>query len=156
MTSHDPRITLIKILNAILEREYNSLLKYLLDCDPYIPAEHDPWVREIVERIAAEDARHAEDIADIIDEMEATPQIGHYTVDIVDLSYLSIEHSFRKAVAWKDRVIGLYDEAIAAFEKHPETAAQLSAMKQQEANHRDQLSKAVERLRLPKAETPAE
>lgn len=152
MNSKDPRTDLIKTLNGLLEREYNSVAKYLLESDPWIPEDQAGWVKGLLQEIADGDRRHAEELVRLIQGFEGSPMFGHYSKDVVDLSYLSILYCMERAVSWKAEMIGLLDKSIESCKPWSDVVSALITIRTEETKHGERLAEALQKLRPPKKE----
>jgi len=156
MNASDERPLLIKKLNALLEREYNSVVQYLVECDPWIPEEHKEAIRKLLRDLAAEDREHAEEVVRIIQVLEGSPLLGHYTKEVVELSYLSIAYSLQRAVFWKRELVDLYESTLPAFSERKDLQSRLAQLRDREANHMARLAAALDRVRPSKPEGSSE
>ncbi len=149
MSTQDPRLDMIQNLNALLEREYNSVVQYLLDCDPWVPEAKRGDVRNVLGELAAQDRSHAERLVRMIVALEGTPVLGHYTREVVNLSYLSIVYALEKAVAWKKELVGQYNRVIDESTTDNDVARVLVRLREEESGHAARLSELLSAVRPP-------
>ncbi len=146
METRQERHEIINRLNALLEREYNSLVQYLLECDPWIPEEHRDRVVGLLRQIAEESRNHARTIVELIHSLQGSPAFGNYDHEVINLSYLSIQYSLQRAIDWKSRLIDLYDQMIRDFSNWDEVADRLRELRLQVDSQRERLSTVLESL----------
>lgn len=147
------RRAMVASLNRILEREYNSLLRYLRDSDPWIPEEHREPMMRILGRLADEDLHHSEEIARLVLSLGGAPLLGNYSMQVADLSYLALAYSLRPLLAWKAELRGLYRAVIKQAGDWPQITEPLIVLLHEEDVHRCLLEEAFRTLN-PGADVP--
>lgn len=85
------REQVLEALNQAFSRKYHSMAQYILDAHPYVPAGREASLREI-EAIAASDRIQADRLAEIIEQLEAIPQVATFHQDVANLNYLSLDY----------------------------------------------------------------
>jgi hypothetical protein len=81
----------IELLNDAFTWKYNSLAAYILAAEPYVP-DSEESLRQAIAAIAEEDLRLRDEIAQVLEDLEAVVRIKPYDHMVSDLNYLSLEY----------------------------------------------------------------
>jgi rubrerythrin len=111
-SGRENREELVRRLNFLLSREYNSLIHYIHDANPYVPEEKRPAFR-LLEEMIADEQRHAEQLGNLIIQLEGIPQPAPYDVSIADINYLSLDYLARMMIKEKEELVAEYEQLIA-------------------------------------------
>lgn len=124
----------IEKLNAILSKEYNSMVQYVLGASPYVRPDEKPAL-EVLETVIADEKRHAREIGQLITLLKGIPDPGTFDFDIADINYLALDYLMGLIVQDKEEIIALYEEALHAAKNFPSIYTQLVQMQEEERQH---------------------
>jgi bacterioferritin (cytochrome b1) len=132
------RDELVEKLNALLGREYNSLIRYIRDANPYVPQERASAL-PLLDRIIAGEGRHAEQLGNLIIQLDGIPQPAPYDVSIADINYLSLDYLADMMINEKHDLVQQYERLIAQTSDLPDVREALRRNLAEERLHLDAL-----------------
>ena len=99
----------LDLLNALLNREYNSLTRAVLKAAPYV----DDSMREaklILRGIAAQEKDAARLLSDLIFSLKGVPAVQSFDTTIGDINYLSLRALLPRILEFKRKQIELFNK----------------------------------------------
>jgi bacterioferritin (cytochrome b1) len=141
------RENIVEKLNAILSKEYNSMVQYVWDANPYVSPDEQPAL-EVLHTIIEDERCHAKELGRLITFLEGIPNPGRFDYGIADINYLALDYLMGLIVKDKENIIGLYDEALTAAHSFPSIYTQLVQMQEEEQQHLMALKAIYETLQM--------
>ncbi len=88
---HFDKDRILTALNAAFSAKYYSLAQYVLDASPYVRPGEEKLLREI-RLVATCDRRLADQLAQVIEQLEGVPQLTVIDSSVAYLNYLSLQY----------------------------------------------------------------
>jgi bacterioferritin (cytochrome b1) len=88
---HFDKDRILTTLNAAFSAKYYSLAQYALDASPYVRPGEENLLREI-KLVAACDRRLADQLSQVIEDLEGVPQLSVIDSSLAHLNYLSLQY----------------------------------------------------------------
>jgi len=134
------RANLVNTIDKLLAAETGSLMHRLREVEAYVPAGAAEAALAVAE-LVAEDARHAQKLVELLDQLDATP--GPRCVEIAsgDLHFNRIHTLIPRLIADQKRLVAVYTWAQAEVSGDARAA---DAVSQLLASHRTHLKKLEE------------
>jgi bacterioferritin (cytochrome b1) len=134
------RDELVEQLNALLSKEYNSLIRYIRDANPYVPQERASAL-PLLDQIIAGERRHAEQLGNLIIQLDGIPQPAPYDISIADINYLSLDYLAEMMLNEKQGLVQEYERLIAQTTDFADVRDALKRILAEEREHLDGLKK---------------
>jgi bacterioferritin (cytochrome b1) len=138
---------IIEKLNAILSKEYNSMVQYVRDANPYVRPDEKPALKEL-DKVIDDEKRHARQLGQLITCLDGIPTPGTFEFGIADINYLALDYLMDLIVQDKEEIIGLYNKALEAAQSFSSIYSQLVHMKEEEQQHLMALQAIRENLQM--------
>ena len=127
-------------LNVAFRDKYHSLANYVVEARPYVHAGEEPILR-LIERIAASDREAADQLAEVIEQLEGIPQVGIQDHYAAELNYLALAY-LRGVLAKSMEDQGArYAEALKSMDEYPAAGEALKEILAAGLTHLEQLKK---------------
>jgi bacterioferritin (cytochrome b1) len=131
-----PPAAVIDILNALLESQQNSIIRFMGESSPYVGGA-SAAVREMLRRLLDNNLKRAEDLYRLIEKLGGRPRPRGLQPEEQYLAYLSIKFLLPKIIDAKELIIRRYENALLSLQNAPPEVTE--AFKKQLAEHRTEL-----------------
>ena len=133
-----PPAAVIDSLNALLESQQNSIIRFMGDSSPYLGGAPAP-VRQTLRQMLDNHLKRSEELYRLIERLGASPRPRGLQPEEQYLSYLSLKFLLPKIVDAKELIIQRYENALKTLKNAPANVIEL--LEGQLADHRDELEK---------------
>ncbi len=133
-----PPAAVVDALNALLESEQNSIIRFLGDSSPYLGGA-PPGIRQLFRELLDNNLKRAEELYRMIEKLGGSPRPRGLEPEEQYLSYLSLKFLLPKIADAKELIIRRYENALKALENAPPDV--IGVLERQLADHRSELEK---------------
>ena len=134
----------VALLNRVLHGTINSVIQYIDVAAPYVPAGLEDCLAAL-RGMRDEEVVSANEIADLLAELDGVPRAGVFEYWNVDLNYLDVRFLARFAAQHQDKVIAEIEADVEGAGEDPRVAGLLTRLLEQKRRHRDALVAIAER-----------
>jgi hypothetical protein len=131
-----PPAAVIDALNALLESQQNSIIRFMGDSSPYLGGA-PPGIRQLLRELLDNNLRRSEELYREIEKLGGSPRPRGLQPEEQYLSYLSLKFLVPKIVDAKELIIRRYENALRAMRNAP--ADVIGLLERQLAEHRAEL-----------------
>jgi len=132
----------INEIDRLYAMEGSSLLARLAESAAYIsPADLDD--AEAIVKMHEEEREHVHWLADLLDELDATPGPRRVDTATADLHYNRLETVLPRVIAGKQRLIRYYEQASSVVASHPRAAEVVGTILTRHRNHLTRLEELL-------------
>jgi len=133
-----PPAAVIDALNALLESQQNSIIRFMGDSSPYLGGA-PPGTRQLLRELLDDNLKRSEEIYRLIEKLGGSPRPRGLQPEEQYLSYLSLKFLLPKIADAKELIIRRYENALQAIKNAP--AEVIGMLERQLAEHRAELEK---------------
>jgi hypothetical protein len=137
-----PPAALIDLLNALLESQQNSIIRFMGESSPYLGGA-PPGVRQLLAQMLKDNLKRSQDLYRLIERLGGSPRPRGLQPEEQYLSYLSLKFLLPKIVDAKELIIRRYENALLALQNgqalQNAPADVFEMLQQQLAEHRKEL-----------------
>ena len=133
-----PPAAVIDVLNALLESQQNSIIRFMGESSPYLGGA-PPGIRQLLRQLLDNNLKRSEALYNLIEKLGGSPRPRGLQPEEQYLSYLSLKFLLPKIVDAKQLIIRRYENALQAIKNAPPEVVAL--LEGQLADHRDELGK---------------
>jgi hypothetical protein len=133
-----PPAAVIDALNALLESQQNSIIRFMGDSSPYLGGA-PPGIRQLLRELLDNNLKRSEELYHLIENLGGSPRPRGLQPEEQYLSYLSLKFLLPKISDAKELIVRRYDNALRALKNAP--ADVIGVLERQLAEHRAELEK---------------
>ena len=134
----------IALLNRALHGTINSVIQYIDVAAPYVPAGFEDCLATL-RGMRDEEVVAANEITDLLAELDGVPKAGVFDYWNVDLNYLDVRFLARFAAEHLDKAIAEIEAEVEGAGDDPRVAGLLTRLLEQKRRHKDALVAIAER-----------
>ena len=123
-TRGSPPAAVIDALNALLESQQNSIIRFMGESSPYLGAA-PPGIRQLLGQLLDSNMKRSEELYRLIEKLGGSPRPRGLQPEEQYLSYLSLKFLLPKIVDAKELIIRRYENALRALKNAPADVIQL-------------------------------
>jgi len=134
----------LDLLNRVLHGTVNSVIQYIDVAAPYVPAGLEDCLGEL-RRMRDEEVTSANEISDLVTELDGVSKVGVFDYWNVDLNYLDVRFLAGFAVEHVDKVVAEIESGIAAASDDARIVGLLTRVLARKKAHREALVAIAEK-----------
>jgi len=141
-----PPAAVVDALNALLESQQNSIIRFMGDSSPYLGGA-PPGIRQLLRELLDNNLKRTEELYHLIEKLGGSPRPRGLQPEEQYLSYLSLKFLLPKIVDAKELIVRRYENALQATKNAPAEVIEL--LERQLGEHRAE-SKQLKAATNPK------